>query len=242
MLEIFRDSLAPEEDCVYLPDRRARMQYRLIQRCDAGDYQRLLERGWRRFGGVFFRPMCPTCAECRSLRIDVEDFRPNRSMRRAARRNRDLRVLLRPASISDRHLALYHRYHADMAARKGWKTRRTTPFEYFQTFVEGRQGYGRELLYLAGGELVAVALVDLLPRAVSAVYCYYEPALRDRSLGVFSILRQIALARERGAPHLYLGYWIADNESMRYKASYRPHQLLAGRPELDEPPAWRQQA
>ena len=39
---------------------------------------------------------------------------------------------------------------------------------------------------------------------------------RRRGLGVFSVLQHLELARARGIPHLYLGYWIADNPSMSY--------------------------
>jgi len=43
---------------------------------------------------------------------------------------------------------------------------------------------------------------------------------------VFSVLREIEWARERGIPHYYLGYWIEGCETMDYKAQYNPHELL----------------
>ncbi len=238
MLQIIRETTHEERECAYLPDRGARMRYRLIDECPAEDYERMLERGWRRFGRVFFRPACVDCRECRSLRVDVAAFQANRSMRRTARRNQDLEIVLQPPTITNQHLQLYQRYHQDMKARRGWPGKGVSPVDYFQTFVEGGEGYGHELLVLDGNRLVAVALVDLLPRAISAVYCFYEPALRQRSLGVFSVLEQVELARKRGASHLYLGYFVADNVSMRYKANYHPHQILAGRPSASEEPTW----
>ncbi len=236
---IIRESQGEEEDCLYLPGRPARMRFRVIDRCTAEAYQGMLERGWRRFGRVFFRPACAGCGECKSLRVDVERFRPNRSMRRTLKRNRDLEVGLRRASVSEQHRELYGSYHRDMAERKGWSGKTITLLDYYRSFVEGWEDFGHELLVFDGDRLVAVALVDLLPRAVSAVYCYYEPELRARALGVFAILKQVELARARGAPYLYLGYRIAGNASMRYKATYRPHQVLEGRPEEGEEPAWR---
>ncbi len=238
MREIVHEATGEEESCVYLPDQLSRLRYRVIDYCTPETYNSLLERGWRRFGRVFFRPMCAACVECRSLRIDVERFRPNRSMRRALQRNRDLRVGLRRAAVSDQHLELYESYHRDMAERKGWSEKSISLLSYYRTFVEGRQDFGHEMLFFESERPVAVALVDLLPRALSAVYCYYEPELRSRSLGVYSVLRQIELARSRGVPYLYLGYWIEDNASMRYKASYRPHEILEGRPGLDEEALW----
>lgn len=239
MRQIIREARGEEETCVYLPDRQARMRYRVIDRCAAEMYQTLLERGWRRFGKVFFRPDCTGCLECRSLRVDACSFAPNRSMRRALARNRDVEVVLRPASLTPEHLHLYERYHRDMAQRKSWPDKAISPLGYYQTFCEGRESHGHELLFIADRRLIAVALVDVLPRAVSAVYCYYDPELRSRSLGVLSILKQVELARHRSIPHLYLGYWIDGNASMRYKARYKPHEILEGRPGLGEDGVWR---
>ena len=41
-----------------------------------------------------------------------------------------------------------------------------------------------------------------------------------------AILRQIELARERGLPHLYLGYWIEHHPKMDYKVRFKPLELL----------------
>ena len=238
MLEIIHEATGEEERCIYLPDQLSRMRYRVINHCTAETYTALMERGWRRFGRYFFRPMCAACRECRSLRVDVERFQPNRSMRRTMARNRDLRVMLRRASVSDQHLELYDRYHLDMADRKGWSEQSITLLNYYRTFVEGRQDFGHEMVYLDGDRPVAVALIDVLPRAASAVYCYYEPEQRARALGVYSVLRQIELARDRGIPYLYLGFCIEGNASMRYKAKYGPHEILDGRPGLGDEAFW----
>lgn len=238
MREVIREKLGDEEACPYLPGERSRMRYRVVENCAAETYQRMLERGWRRFGSLFFRPGCLACHACRSLRVEVEAFRPNRSMRRAWQQNRDLEVVVQPPTMSREHLALYDRYHTDMSRRRSWPEKLAEPFDYYLTFVHGRQEFGQEILYRLGDRLVMVALVDLLPRALSAVYTFYDPALRKRSLGVYSVLRQIELAQARGLPHVYLGYWVEGNASMRYKGRYQPHEILAGRPEFNERPSW----
>lgn len=228
-----------EHGCSYLPGRTARMRYRLMPDCPPATYEKLVSRGWRRFGSTLFRPACRGCDECLSLRLDVEAFEPDRSQRRTLRRNEDLTIILRPASLSQQHLELYDRYHADMTGRRGWEEKFLDAEGYHSTFVAGGESFAHELLYLDGDRLLGVALVDILPTSLSAVYCYYEPEERQRGIGVFSVLAQVELARQRGIPHVYLGYLIQGNRSMAYKSRYRPHQILSGRPRLEETPEWR---
>ncbi|MEM6793052.1 MAG: arginyltransferase [Acidobacteriota bacterium] len=228
--------------CPYLTDRVATTAYRLNEGVSEERYEAMLERGWRRFGRTFFRPECRGCAECRSLRIEVERFKPNRSMRRTLSANEDLEVTVGPASLSVEHLELYDRYHADMRDRRGWVERDSSPADYHQTFVEGRASWGHEMLIRLHGRLVCVALLDWLPAALSAVYCFYDPRLRHRSLGIYAVLQEIELARREEVPYLHLGYWIPGNASMRYKSKYRPHEILRGRPDLDEAAEWREPA
>ena len=47
-----------------------------------------------------------------------------------------------------------------------------------------------------------------------------------RSLGTFDILSLLASARERGLPHVYLGYYVAGCQSMEYKRKFRPNEVL----------------
>lgn len=221
-----REFQGDEETCVYLPAQRARMRYRYIEGCPAPLYQQMLEQGWRRFGRMFFRPACALCQECRSLRVAVAEFQPSRSMRRNLRENRDLEVRVSRPAMSSEHLGLYRRYHRDMAQRRGWEDRGIDPLDYYRTFIEGYEGFGYELQVRLQRRLVAVALFDQVPEGLSAVYCFYDPRCRRRGLGVFAILQQVERARRLGLPWVYLGYFVAGNASMAYKARYRPHEML----------------
>ena len=46
------------------------------------------------------------------------------------------------------------------------------------------------------------------------------------SLGTYSILKQLELAKRWGMRHLYLGLYIEANEHMAYKARFLPHDRL----------------
>lgn len=84
------------------------------------------------------------------------------------------------------------------------------------------------------GKLIAVGVLDILPTCVSSVYLYYDPGYSDLHLGTISAMRETLLVRElqaRGGPwskmrwHL-LGYYVHSCTKMKYKAEYRPAELL----------------
>jgi arginine-tRNA-protein transferase len=82
--------------------------------------------------------------------------------------------------------------------------------------------------YRINGVLVAVGVVDVLPTGLSSVYVFYDADFSHSvaPLGKYTVLREIAWAREQGLPYYYLGYYIESCPKMRYKADYAPSQLL----------------
>jgi hypothetical protein len=63
--------------------------------------------------------------------------------------------------------------------------------------------------------------------------------LGQRTAGGGGSSRQLQqLARELGCQHMYLGYRVDGCPSLTYKGMFRPHELLMGRPALDEEPVW----
>ena len=72
----------------------------------------LLNMGFRRSGGHIYRPRCEQCQQCVSLRIPVNQFRPNRSQRRTWRRNQDLQHSISPAEHKEDQFKLYQDYLA----------------------------------------------------------------------------------------------------------------------------------
>ena len=57
---------------------------------------------------------------------------------------------------------------------------------------------------------------------MSAVYTFFEPELKKRSLGTFAIITQIEYVSEMDLEWLYLGYWIEDCRKMNYKTNFKP--------------------
>ena len=155
------------------------------------------------------------------LRVPVARFAPSRAQRRCRRRNAEVQAALVPPSTRPEKLALYRRYL--LARHDGQMDGSETEL---RALTAGSVVDSREIEYRVGGRLVAVGIADLEPRAMSAVYCYFDPAESRRSLGVFNVLWMIEECRRRGLPWLYLGYWVSGSPRMSYKAGYRPCEAL----------------
>jgi arginine-tRNA-protein transferase len=216
--------LTPAHPCSYLPGREAQTLF-LDPRDTINQalYQGLAEHGFRRSGGHLYRPHCKDCQACIPTRIPVERFEPRRNQRRVASKNEDLDIRFEPAIFSGRYYALYERY---IHGRHQDGDMYPPTSDQFRSFLLSQWSNSVFLNCYLDGELVSVAVTDQQPTGLSAIYTFFDPALNERSLGTFSILKQIEHCRALGIPHLYLGYWIRESRKMRYKIDYRPVELF----------------
>ena len=224
--------------CSYLPGEVASLEYRLVQGLDADRYQYLLERGYRRFGRQLFRPQCPGCRQCVSVRVLVDQFEDTRGFRRVRQRNSHIQVMRDKPFVTSEHLDLYNRYHQFMHELRGWRSDRILRADYIDSFVTGGGDFAWQWMFFDGDKLVGVALMDETAEAVSLVYFFHDPEWRAKSPGTFSVLKQLDYAREQGKKHSYPGYWIPGNQSMAYKSRFRPFERLVRHPLDDEQPEW----
>ncbi|MBN8611013.1 MAG: arginyltransferase [Deltaproteobacteria bacterium] len=221
-----------EEPCPYLEGRTARRPMRLpTRRLRPHELDQRLEAGDRRAGPLFYAQACPSCRACEPLRIDTSRFVATRGQRRAwSKGQRALSMSLGPLVVDDERVALFDRHQSLRGLKRpgpDGSTREFGPDEYHAFLVE-RAVEAFEIRYFLGDRLVGVAITDRGADAWSAVYTYYEPELaephRSLSLGTFSILAQLELAKRSKVRWLYLGLAIGENEHMRYKLDYLPHE------------------
>ena len=245
MARLIRHFIESPRPCSYLSDRPASLEYKLLVNVAPDELQAMLERGWRRFGPAYFRPACSPCGECVSLRLAIANFQPSRNQRRAMRAGAALRVEVGPVRVDEERLALYAAWHANRERTRHWEPSPVDEADYASQFAFPHP-CAREVAYFddhppqgGGPRLVGLGLCDETPQAWSAIYFFYDPAYAARSPGVFHVLNLVHLARRQGQPHVYLGFRVNDCASMRYKASFRPHELLVGRPSAGEPPLWQ---
>jgi len=226
MISLFK-YMAPPHACSYLPDQVACMEYEYFTSIAAGEYEGRMKAGWRRFGSMLFRPSCRSCRQCQPLRIPVDRFQANRSQRRTWVRNHgEVERTIDAPGVSRTKLKLYDRYHVFQADFKDWP--RHPPKDsagYRESFIDNPFPT-EEWCWWIGDRLVGVGYVDCLPNSLSAIYFYYDPEERDRSLGTYNVLAILEEAARRKIPHVYMGYYVAGCRSLAYKANFRPCEIL----------------
>jgi leucyl-tRNA---protein transferase len=226
-METLFQYVAPPSTCGYLPDRDWSLEYEMVGRMTAAEYLARLKAGWRRFGGMLFRPRCPGCQACQSLRVLADQFRPTRSQKRAWKANADqVQLVIGEPSVSRAKLRLYDSFHAYQTEAKGWPEHPAKDAEsYAESFVHNPIPV-EEWCYYLDKQLIGVGYVDRLAEGLSAIYFFYDPDLRKRSLGTFNVLSLLTESLARRLPHLYLGYYVEGCRSLEYKATFKPNQAL----------------
>ena len=183
-------------------------------------YSQLIDLGFRRTGDRLHRPNCLNCKQCISLRIPTADFQASRSQKRCLAKNADLSVEIKPSPDHCEYFDLYNQYilskHPESEIMHGVED----TFENF-LFCNWSETFAVEFR-LPSNDLICVSICDPLMQGCSAVYTFYSIEHPQRSLGIFSILKQIELSKEKNLDYLYLGYWIKDCDKMNYKSQFKP--------------------
>lgn len=216
--------VSPSEACPYVDQRVMRVRGFMCHEVPGRAYQQLLDAGFRRSGRLYYQPACSGCRDCVPLRVPVRQFHPNRSQRRCRALNADLLVQVARPEVSNEKHALYARY---VKSRHDGK--QGSDFDALVDFLYTTSTDTWEVTFRdRSRRLLAVAITDRTPIALSAVYVYFDPSdeMRGRGLGTLASLFLIDFARSRGLDYYYMGYWIEACASMAYKTRFRPCEKL----------------
>jgi arginine-tRNA-protein transferase len=218
--------------CPYV---EGRLERRIVAELDArqvgaGLFDDLTAAGFRRSHNMIYRPACPTCNACVPLRIVVGRFTPRRSLKRTWRANQEVGAAVMAPRATQEQYALFHRYQR---ARHGAGDMALMTFADYQALVE-ESAADTKLLELRDpdGTLVGCCLYDTTSDGLSAVYSFYDAGHGRRGLGSMIVMQLVELARARGRPYVYLGYWIEECRKMAYKIRFTPVEALG-------PDGWR---
>ena len=201
------------------------MEYARIGEMAPGDYTGRLLDGWFKFGSFLQRPLCRWCRMCYSMRVPLDEWKPNRTQRRVLRRNAGLEVEIHsPPVFTPERLSLYNRYRAAQRALRGWQDSGLTTEGYMQEYVIGPAPM-TEISVRENGRLLAVLMADEDPDLLTAVTHFHDPGQWRRSIGLFTVLQCFLHAQRLGKKWLYLGYYVPGSPTMGYKKQFRPCEL-----------------
>jgi arginine-tRNA-protein transferase len=186
-------------------------------------YTQLSIHGFRRSGKQLYKPNCEHCSACIPARIPVNTFKAKRGQRKIINKNADLSVAEHHNIDDEQFYALYQRY-INERHRDGDMFPATR--EQYTSFLSNEWELTRYFGFYKNGQLLAVAVTDLLEDGLSAIYTFFDPDQDKRSLGAYAILWQIEEAQRRRLDYLYMGYWINECRKMSYKGNYRPIEVL----------------
>ncbi|KAL7321112.1 Arginyl-tRNA--protein transferase 1 [Mucor circinelloides] len=150
-----------------------------------------------------------------------------------------LEIKLEPSSFTKEKFDLYAKYQASVHHDKeedisegGFKRFLIdSPMKLEKHDTSDVQFGSFHQKYIVDGKLIALAVIDILPKCVSSVYFLYDPDYSFLGLGKYSVFREISLVQEFSEKvdtlqHYYMGYYIDSCPKMNYKGQYQPSDLL----------------
>ncbi len=180
----------------------------------------LWANGWRHFGSHFFRYnvgfLIDDLRFVLPLRIRLANFNFSKSQRRVLRRNEGLDISIGPIQIDATIRTLFDRH----------KTRFNHGIpESIYNFISREPSDGpcrsNEIRVTKDGELLAVSYFDVGSNATSGIYAMFEPTITTRSLGIFTMLKEIEYSIETGREFYYQGYAYQGASFYDYKKRFR---------------------
>lgn len=224
----------PERGCTSLITRKDwYCQHNNCQVEEKQWFSFLMEKGFRRNGQFFYVDQCQGCKQCTPIRLQVEKFAASKSQRAVWRKNQDVEVRLEKNSekfSTDEKIFMLREYDFHHNGKR--KTLEETG-ELLKAISNGYSGIWNLEFYVEG-RLAGVSVLDYGEDAdgkvccISSNYFYYDVSkdILKRSIGVFSVLKEIELCKQMEVPFYYLGLYLPDCRKMNYKTNYKPYQLF----------------
>ncbi len=213
------------ENCPYLDNRLERkIVIKLSDETCNHSYDHLVKAGFRRSGFGAYQQSCPNCSACIPTRICVKDFYPSKSMRRITRINIDLTTTLLPNCATNEHFELFKQYQEQR--HSDGEMADMNFLDYCALVEESPLSTSIVEFRTDDQTLVGVCLFDTLSDSISAVYTFFHPSQKRRSLGIYMIIWLINHCSTSKKEYLYLGFWINQISKMDYKKRFKPIQIL----------------
>ena len=176
--------------------------------------------GWRHFGTHFYRYNFGIyefdVRRVIPLRIRLSEFSCSRNQRRIIGKNADLTGLISPIKITPAAEAMFerHKLRFDHGVPD-------SIYDFLSLCPEKEPCEAKQLSVYSDARLVAESYFDFGNKAVSGIYAMFEPEFASRSLGIFTMLKEIEFSIEKGKEFYYQGYSYEGESFYDYKKRFR---------------------
>ena len=213
--------------CSYFPDIIAPVEEVLLWNVCLSPEQtdEYLARGWRHNSWYFYRNSCGNCRRCLPIRVRVDAFKPSKSQLRILKKNVATEFhIFETKEFALRYIKdsieIYNRF-----LRVRFNREPSSLDEYFDGFFVSPAQTLISALFI-NGKLAGNGFLDLGKTSLSTIYFSFDPQFHSFSPGTFSAIKEIEWAHDNGLKYYYLGYYIRELSSMKYKGLFRPFELL----------------
>jgi leucyl-tRNA---protein transferase len=181
-----------------------------------------LDRGWYRMGQSIFTThfLCFNRSYYSAVwvRQPLAGYRYSGSLRKIIRRCQSkFRTEFHQASITPEKEALYQNYRVAFPGMIAPSLQDSlldgSDYNIFDTY---------EVCVYDGGKLVALSYFDLGARSVASIMGIYEPSYRAHSLGIYTMLMEIAFCLDNQLDFFYPGYVVPGYPRFDYKLRIGP--------------------
>ncbi|MBE7413006.1 MAG: hypothetical protein L6Q54_03750 [Leptospiraceae bacterium] len=178
-----------------------------------------LRQGFRHFGVNFFRYSSSYLDEeledILPLRINLTTFQFSDSQKKILKKNKDLLVSIRDSFIDPEKEKLFSLH------KKRFKENEP---ESIYTFLSEEPSVipceNKEVAVFYDDRLVAVSFLDIGKISTSSIYAIFDPLYSKRSLGIFTLLKEIEYSIETKKKYFYHGYAFKKPSFYDYKKNF----------------------
>ena len=187
-------------------------------------YEELSINGFRRVENWMYRPVCDNCSACKSYRVNLENFKLTKSLKRVLKKFENFSFKLINNKSTQEHFELFKKYQLDRHAGGSMSDMDENEFKSMietspikTSLMEFRDKYN---------SLVGVVILDIDKNNLSAVYSFFNPKFNKFGLGNYMIIQCLLFGKDNQYHYLYLGYYIEEISSMSYKSRFKPGQIF----------------
>lgn len=154
-------------------------------------------------------------------RYKLWEFVFTKSLRHILKKNEDLITIIRPLRVTKEKEKLFLSHHV---ARY-----KNPPRESLSKTYEYQSLYASDLTELCvfkDEKLIACSIFEVARYAMVSNACFWDINEANRSLGIYTILREIQYALEKRMVYYYLGSYYKQNPNYQYKTRFRGLELF----------------